>query len=108
MTLSRGQVIRVDIGLDEPKLFVVVSNNSRNRNLHSVLGVRLTTSPRPPLPSIIDLPGDEIVTGRVVCDDIVELWVDEVITTLGSLSVRAMDRVNRGLASALALPGTAR
>lgn len=105
MSLIRGQIVRVDIGLDEPKLFVVVSNNSRNRNLPSVLGARLTTSAKPPLSSIVEIPAQEVVTGRVVCDDIVELWEDEVIATLGALSVRTMEGVNRGLAAALALPG---
>jgi mRNA interferase MazF len=88
-------------------LFVVVSNNSRNRNLPSVLGARLTTSVKPSLPSIVELPAHEVVTGQVVvCDDIVELWEDEVIATLGALSVRTMDGVDRGLAAALALPGS--
>lgn len=104
MSLLRGQVVRADIGLDEPKLFVVVSNNSRNRNLPSVLGVRLTTSAKPPLPSIVEITGREVITGRAVCDDIVELWSDEVIATLGALSVPAMEGINRGLAAALALP----
>lgn len=105
MSLVRGQIVRADIGLDEPKLFVVVSNNSRNRNLPSVLGVRLTTSVKPLLPSIVEIPAHEAVTGRVVCDDIVELWEDEVLANLGALSVRTMEGINRGLAAALALPG---
>lgn len=96
--------MRVDLELDEPKLFVVVSNNSRNRNLPSVLGVRLTTTAKPRLPSIVELPVGEPVMGRAVCDDITELWEDEVIATLGGLSVKAMAAINRGLAAALAIP----
>lgn len=45
--LTRGQVVRADINLDEPKLFVVVSNNRRNARLGDVLGARLTTSRKP-------------------------------------------------------------
>ena len=51
----RGQVIRAEVGLDEPKLFVVVSNNRRNARLGSVLAARLTTSDKPAIPSIVKL-----------------------------------------------------
>lgn len=102
--LSRGQVIRADIGLDEPKLFVVVSNNRRNRQLGDVLAARLTTSPKPPLPSIVELT-NETLTGRVICDDIMPIYQDEVIgTIITALSPLAMVAINRALAAALDLP----
>ena len=100
--LSRGWVVRADIGLDEPKLFVVVSNNRRNRQLGDVLAARLTTSPKPPLPSIVELT-NETLTGRVVCDDIVALYQDEIRGVVASLSPPAMAAINRGLAAALDL-----
>ena len=91
-----------NIGVE--KYFVVVSNNQRNRALDSVLAVRVTTSAKPALPSIVELgPADPLV-GRVVCDDIVELYADEVSRELGALSPRTMDRLGDGLRAALALP----
>ncbi|OBY30935.1 type II toxin-antitoxin system PemK/MazF family toxin [Mycolicibacter kumamotonensis] len=101
--LSRGQVIRADIGLNEPKLVVIVSNNRRNRHLGDVLAARLTTSPTPPLPSIVELTG-ETLSGRVVCDDIMPVYQDEVVGTVAALSPRTMVAINRGLAAALDLP----
>ena len=41
-----GQVWWVDTGLDEHKRFAIVSINSWNDRFPTVLGVRLTTSPR--------------------------------------------------------------
>ncbi|GAB7003239.1 type II toxin-antitoxin system toxin endoribonuclease MazF4 [Nocardioides sp. AN3] len=102
--LQRGLVVRADINLDEPKIFVVVSNNRRNRQLPSVLAVRLTTSRKPAMSSIVELGHPEVFVGRAVCDDIVELYEDEVLSTLGTLSPRAMRMVGAGLAAALDLP----
>jgi mRNA interferase MazF len=101
--LLRGQVVRADIGLNEPKLFVVVSNNRRNNVLPQVLTVRLTTSSKPSLPSIVELGHPEAFVGYAVCDDIVEVYENEVIAVTGALSVRAMRAINAGLAAALAL-----
>jgi len=100
----RGQVVRAEIGLSEPKLFVIVSNNRRNRQLPQVLGARLTTSPKPALRSIVELTSSGALVGRVVCDDIVEIYPDEVIELAGALSPRDMAGVDRGLAAALDLP----
>ena len=101
--LVRGQVVRADIGLDEPKLFVVVSNNRRNRNLQQVLAVRLTTSSKPPIPSIVELVHPEAFIGRAVCDDIVEIYENEVLEVLGGLSPLAMRAMNAGLSAALGM-----
>lgn len=102
-TLSRGQVVRANIGLAEPKLFVVVSNNRRNQNLAQVLAVRLTTTKKPSIPSIVELDHPEAFVGRAVCDDIVELYEDEVIAIVGALSPNAMRAMNVGLAAALGM-----
>ncbi len=96
-------MVRADIGLSEPKLFVVVSNNRRNRALEDVLAVRLTTSSKPPIPSVVELPRDEPVHGRACCDDILPLYRDEILSVLGALSVRAMRAIDDGLSAALAL-----
>ena len=101
----RGRVYAARLsGFDEGTYVLVVSNNRRNRNLPQALAVRLTTTPKPELPSIVTLRPPEVFTGRVVCDDIVELWQDEVKRDLGALSPAAMDAVARGLAAALDLP----
>jgi mRNA interferase MazF len=82
-----------------------MSNNRRNEKLETVLAVRLTTSRKPDLPSIVELPPDfRGLTWRVVCDDIVEIWVDEVIQAVGGLTPNTMQAINRGLAAALDLP----
>lgn len=103
--LVRGRVYAARLShLDEDKYFLVVSNNRRNRNLSQVLAVRLTTSPKPSLASIVPLGPPEVFSGSVVCDDIVEIWEDEVRRDLGALSRPAMEAVARGLAAALDLP----
>lgn len=100
----RGNVVRSDIlKLEEPKLFVVVSNNSRNRNFDTVLAARLTTSPKSPRPSIVELASDEQLTGRVLCDDIWQIFDDEVMEVVGSLGRRTMSDLDHGLMAALGI-----
>ena len=83
--------------------FVVVSNNARNRALPSVLAVRLTTRPKPALPSIVEIPTDEVLSGRAVCDDVYELWDDEVRQDVGALSPATIRAIGEGLQAALGL-----
>lgn len=102
--LARGRVYAARLSnLDEDKYFLVVSNNRRNRNLPQVLAVRLTTTAKPPLPSIVQLAAPEVFTGYAVCDDIVEIWQDEVKRDLGAISPATMTRIAHGLAAALDL-----
>jgi mRNA interferase MazF len=101
--LARGHVVLADVNLDEPKLFVVVSNNRRNQRLPQVLAARLTTSPKPNIPSIVELSHPEVFVGRVICDDIVEIYENEVLEVRSALSPRAMRAVGMGLAAALDL-----
>jgi len=82
-------------------MFVIVSNNRRNERLPQVLGVRLTTSPKPQIPSIVSLGHPEAFVGSAVCDDIVEIYEDEVVRVVGALSRRAMEAVEGGLCAAL-------
>ncbi|WGY04332.1 type II toxin-antitoxin system PemK/MazF family toxin [Nocardioides sp. QY071] len=102
--LVRGQVIQADIGLDEPKLLVVVSNNRRNERLGSVLCARMTTTAKPDLPSIVPLEHPEVFVGCVVCDDIVEVFEDEVMAVRGGLSGAAIPVLNDALRAALDIP----
>jgi mRNA interferase MazF len=90
-----------DIGTEE--YFLIVSNNIRNRQLRTALAVRLTTTIKPNLASIVPLGAGEALVGSVLCDNILELYEDEVTRELGALSRGAMDNVGRGLAAALDL-----
>lgn len=99
----RGQILRVEIGLSEPKLVVVVSNNFRNRRLNSVLAVRMTTTPKPTIPSIVELPANGNFEGRVICDDIIEIFEDEVLGVVGAVDPITLRSINDGLRAALAL-----
>jgi mRNA interferase MazF len=103
--LVRGRIYRAKpLGFAEDKYFVVVSNNSRNRHLDSALVVRFTTSSKPALPSIVEIPDDEVLPGgRVVCDDIYELFDDEVKADMGALSPASMHAIGDGLRAALGL-----
>lgn len=104
-TLVRGRIYRArPAGFADDKYFLVVSNNMRNRALESALAVRFTTSPKPTLPSIVSLPSGEVLPGgRLVCDDIYELFEDEVKADMGALTPATMRAVDSGLKSALAL-----
>lgn len=101
---ARGQVLQVAIpGVPEPKLCVVVSNNRRNRALPTVLVVRLTSSSKPDIPSIVRLPETETFHGVAVCDDIFEVFEDEVLAMRGGLTPAALRAVGDGLRAALDL-----
>lgn len=99
----RGQVYRANLGTAEPKYYAVVSNNRRNRQLDDVLVVRLTTSDKPALPSIVELGHPEVFVGRACCDDITWMSEDDVQEYLGALSPGAMRRISAGLVAALDL-----
>lgn len=102
--LLRGRVYAAKLSnLKSEKYFLVVSNNQRNAYLPQVLAIRLTTSPKPNIPSIVELGNGETFNGRAVCDDIVELYEDEIIRDLGALSPKAMSAIANGLKAALAL-----
>ena len=104
-TLVRGHIYRArPTGFTGDKYFLVISNNSRNRALESALVVRCTTTPKPALPSIVNLPSGEVLPGGcIVCDDIYELFEDEVRADMGALTPATMRAVDSGLKSALAL-----
>lgn len=82
-----GQVWWFDAGLDERKRCVVVSENGWNETFDTVLGVRLTTSPRrdpgPGFPLVRAKPGTIAICGQVTTldeDRLVEL-VDHLTPT---------------------------
>ncbi|HEX9537236.1 MAG TPA: type II toxin-antitoxin system PemK/MazF family toxin [Streptosporangiaceae bacterium] len=101
-TLLRGRVYAAQLAhVDGEKYYLVVSNNRRNARLPQVLAVRLTTSPKPSTPSIVELDQSEVFCGRAVCDDIETLWPDEVRRDLGAVTSGAMARIVVGLRAAL-------
>lgn len=104
-TLLRGRIYRVRLPhVGDEKYFLVVSNNQRNRYLDSVLAVRFTTSPKPSLPSIVEVSSPEVLAGgRIVCDDIYEIFEEEVREDVGAVSPRTMAAVERGLLAALGM-----
>ena len=66
--------------------------------------MRFTTSPEPTLASIVYLPSGELLAGgRLVCDDIYDLYEDEATADMGALSPATMRAVDSGLKSARAL-----
>ena len=102
--LVRGRVYAARLSsIKSEKYFVVVSNNQRNSKLPQVLAVRLTTLPTPGIPSIVELGKGEAFLGRAVCDDIVELYEDEILRDLGALSPGAMTALSAGLKAALSI-----
>jgi mRNA interferase MazF len=103
MTALRGQVFRVDLGYGA-KPWLIVSNNSRNRNLESVLAVRIsTTGKHAHHPTVIALSHADPLTGFVLCDDLVQLYRDELTAPLGTLAPATLSAVSDGLRVALSL-----
>ena len=101
--LMRGNVYWADLGAGR-KPYLVVSNNDRNRHLASAVVVRLTTTLKPPLSTIIDLTGaDYPLVGRVLCDDIMVAHEDDYPEHAGALSPATMRRVEGALRIVLAL-----
>lgn len=107
MKLIRGRVVGVTIpGMEDvgSKMFLVVSNNRRNAALGNALVVRLTTSNKPDLTSIVPLSHeDRPLVGKVLCDDMFQVYDDEVEREVGVLSPTTMNRVDAGLKVALGL-----
>lgn len=91
-----------DLGHGE-KPYLVVSNNARNTKLGDCLAVRLTTSAKPEIASIVVLTQSDPLVGRVLCDDIVALYRDELKRDVGALSPVTMRQVAAALKFALGL-----
>ena len=106
MGLNRGTVYAATVvEAAGEKYYLVVSNDRRNAALHSALAVRLTSRDKPHLPSIVALSATDgpLGIGYVVCDDIVELYEDEVRAVVGIFGRHTMGRVGDGLRAALDL-----
>lgn len=91
-----------DLGHGE-KPWLVVSNNARNMRLQDVVAVRITTSVKSELPSIVPLAKGDPLAGRVLCDDLTNLYRDEIKRDVGALSQATMLLVSAALRHALAI-----
>ena len=98
----RGRVYMADLGNGD-KPFLVVSNNARNTKLEDCLGVRITTSSKPDIASIVELSSADPLVGRVLCDDIAAIYRDELKRDVGALSVGTMNQVAAALRFALSI-----
>ena len=97
----RSQTYRVDLG-HGCKPWVILSNNSRNRNLDTVLAARITTtSKNAHVPTVVPLTAADPVVGFVLVDDIVQLYHDELTELLGVLSAPTMQEISKALRIAL-------
>lgn len=99
---ARGRVYMADLGHGE-KPYLVVSNNARNRKLQDCLAVRITTTVKPDIMSIVVLSPIDPLVGRVLCDDIVAVYRDELRRDVGALCGATMSQVAVGLRFALSL-----
>jgi len=100
VTPLRGQVFRVDLG-HGAKPWLIVSNNARNRNLETVVAVRVTTSMHANVPTVVQLSPADPLGGYVVVDDLIQLYRDELTTALGALSTPTMRAVSAAIRIAL-------
>lgn len=91
-----------DLGSGE-KPFLVVSNNARNTKLEDCLAVRITTSAKPDIASIVPLTPADPLVGRVLCDDITPVYRDEFKRDVGALSGHTMAQVAVALRFALSI-----
>lgn len=97
----RSQAYRVDLG-HGAKPWVILSNNSRNRNLDTVLAARITTtSKNAHVPTVVALTAADPLVGYVVVDDIMQLYHDELTESLGALSPATMHEISKALRIAL-------
>ena len=97
----RSQAYRVDLG-HGAKPWVILSNNSRNRNLDTVLAARITTtSKHSHVPTVVPLTAADPLVGFVLVDDIVQLYHDELTESLGTLLPSTMAEISKALRIAL-------
>ena len=91
-----GQVWWVDIGLEERKRFVVVSENGWNETFPTVIGVRLTTSPNrdpgPGFPLISEKP--PVIA---ICGQVTTIHEEDLVEPVDQLSPMQMRAIAVGL-----------
>lgn len=103
-SVLRGRIYGAEIEDRGEKYYLAVSNNRRNARLGTFLAVRLTTTRKPPLPSIVHLSeADAPWTGAISCDDIDKIYTDEITRDYGALPVATLRCVDDALRAALNL-----
>ena len=102
ITPVRSRIYWADLGYG-PKPWVCVSNNIRNQQLETFLAARITTSAKPALDSVVPLAAADPLVGSVLCDDLVQIFSDEITRETGALSLSTMTAVSTGLRAAFAL-----
>jgi mRNA interferase MazF len=91
----------VDLG-HGAKPWVILSNNSRNRNLDTVLAARITTTSKSAhVPTVVPLTSSDPLVGFVLVDDIMQLYHDELTDSLGTLSPPTMQEISKAIRIAL-------
>ena len=99
--MLRGEVWQADLPELSGKLYVVVSDNKRNRYAESALAARLTTTSRHShLPTKIPIRRGEQLSGWVGCDNIVELYDEDLVKQVGVLGPQQMQDLMPGILSA--------
>lgn len=104
--LQRGSVWSFRyLDADEPKPVVVVSNDGRNRSRFEwVHVVRITSRPKRPLPTIVELSdADAPLRGRAMADELELVHKDDLEDRRGMLSPATMREIDRALLRVLAL-----
>lgn len=90
---------------DEPKPVVVVSNDGRNRSRFEwVHVVRITSRPKRPLPTVVELNARDLpLTGRAMVDELELVHKDDLEDHRGQLSRTTMAAIDDALRHVLAL-----
>ncbi len=90
---------------DEPKPVVIVSNDGRNRSRFEwVHVVRITTRPKRPLPTVVELSDrDAPLTGRAMTDELELVHKGDLEERRGMLSPSTMAAIDDALRDVLAL-----
>ena len=102
----RGTVwwVRLEEGAS-PRPFAVVSGDARNRSTFPwVHAVRITSRPKRPLPTIVELgPDDAPLTGRLMADELELVHRDDLEGPAGLLSRGTVRRLDAALRRVLDL-----
>jgi mRNA interferase MazF len=102
--IIRGRIYGAVLGDEGEKYYLAVSNNQHNRKLGSFLAVRLTTTRKPELDTIVKLePADSPWTGCLVADDLEVVYHGEVTRDAGALRPVTMRRVDTAVRIVLGL-----
>ena len=93
MSILRGQIWAVDLGLSAPgeKFHVIVSANGRNASAYPWVHVARITGRRPahPVPADVELPGGLAYSGWVKCDELMPVRKERLRRQVAALPPRA-------------------